>query len=789
MRSPIAVESEQQVVIASHSPSLILHPATVQDTLNNQSLYRFPMNKALRCMLLREYQYSHSLVFSVWDILYAAFASAQNEPEAVCIQDLSFTHFQINDIEQLTRATASIWVSVDLNTSTGFVWFKEDKNSKYLLANFKVMHEISQAETAALCKKFSVVNSYPLAFSAGLYMEKNTTVAESLQEAFKTIDSDIEICSIAKTTISQSKYVTPGNLLVSFIVRPGSNLVDILCRKPDNSLVVAVYGATVKTPKLSHVLLVEDWMDNHSSALKNKASFDLSKQMWFADNDDQYIFQDEVVTKLPNLFSVEALFESSISFTEQVVVSGNSLYKWLTTKARKVNDIGKILKTKLFPLIEVMAAQRSSVVFTFNELMQAQKAHFSFFQFREVVSNLIDCARLEGTESSLSVLVMEKSATINSVLVSIERMMKISMQYNGFINNVGIMQSKCYKALPDYVTVKSRFKAETAIITGGLGGLGLLTAKVLVTLGARHLFLVSRSGRIAHEGQGLEEDLAWLQSQAGVQVDILSYDVSREEEVQGMLWEVRGRSAGGRIDGIIHAAGVLRDALIRGGGAAAGCEEVWNAKALSAWWLHKHTQEDELQFFVCYSSLAAAFGNVGQSAYGAANRYLDVLMEERRRLGLVGTSIRWPAISGKGMVASLLMKSEAMLSLALSVEDFNSFLRYIILSTVSVPTLTVCPNNLCTLLLESQRTLLDSSIAEEVGVAHDTGVGTGATPVDAKSSEPTQSIEDCQRVVRDVILYFVQQHEGFNDDSNLLSSGLDSFATMEAAARLSKVFG
>ncbi|RYG58420.1 KR domain-containing protein, partial [archaeon] len=40
------------------------------------------------------------------------------------------------------------------------------------------------------------------------------------------------------------------------------------------------------------------------------------------------------------------------------------------------------------------------------------------------------------------------------------------------------------------------------IITGGLGGLGLLTAKVLVKLGARHLFLVSRSGKIAYEGQG-----------------------------------------------------------------------------------------------------------------------------------------------------------------------------------------------------------------------------------------------------------------------------------------------
>ncbi|RYG61624.1 KR domain-containing protein, partial [archaeon] len=46
-------------------------------------------------------------------------------------------------------------------------------------------------------------------------------------------------------------------------------------------------------------------------------------------------------------------------------------------------------------------------------------------------------------------------------------------------------------------------RSQCWIVTGGLGGLGLLTAKVLVKLGARHLFLVSRSGKIAYEGQGL----------------------------------------------------------------------------------------------------------------------------------------------------------------------------------------------------------------------------------------------------------------------------------------------
>ena len=48
----------------------------------------------------------------------------------------------------------------------------------------------------------------------------------------------------------------------------------------------------------------------------------------------------------------------------------------------------------------------------------------------------------------------------------------------------------------------------TFIVTGGLGGLGLLTAKVLAGLGAARMVLLSRSGKVSHEGQGLEAELS-----------------------------------------------------------------------------------------------------------------------------------------------------------------------------------------------------------------------------------------------------------------------------------------
>jgi hypothetical protein len=60
------------------------------------------------------------------------------------------------------------------------------------------------------------------------------------------------------------------------------------------------------------------------------------------------------------------------------------------------------------------------------------------------------------------------------------------------------------------------------IITGGLGGLGLATARLLTEMGeASDIILVSRSGKIPYEGQGLESTLAWLQNESGVNIIIL----------------------------------------------------------------------------------------------------------------------------------------------------------------------------------------------------------------------------------------------------------------------------
>jgi acyl carrier protein len=102
----------------------------------------------------------------------------------------------------------------------------------------------------------------------------------------------------------------------------------------------------------------------------------------------------------------------------------------------------------------------------------------------------------------------------------------------------------------------------------------------------------------------------------------------------------------------VHAAGVLEDGVL--------LQQEWlrfrrvfDAKIAGAWNLHLASQTLDLDFFVLYSSLASLLGSAGQGNYAAANAFLDALARERRRQGLVATSVNWGAWGGTGMAASL----------------------------------------------------------------------------------------------------------------------------------------
>ena len=185
----------------------------------------------------------------------------------------------------------------------------------------------------------------------------------------------------------------------------------------------------------------------------------------------------------------------------------------------------------------------------------------------------------------------------------------------------------------------------TVLVTGGTGALGGHLARWLVGAGAEHVLLASRRGL---EAPGARELVAELETEHGeARVSVVACDVADRALLRRLLAEIPAELP---LSAVFHAAGVLDNEPLDGL-TVERLEAVLRAKADAAWLLHELTAELELEAFVSFSSIAATLGSGGQSAYAAANAFLDALTDHRRARGLAATSVAWGAWAGGGMGA------------------------------------------------------------------------------------------------------------------------------------------
>lgn len=185
----------------------------------------------------------------------------------------------------------------------------------------------------------------------------------------------------------------------------------------------------------------------------------------------------------------------------------------------------------------------------------------------------------------------------------------------------------------------------TFLVTGGLGALGLHAADWLVRHGARSLALVGRRA----PGADAEAVLAVLRA-AGARIEIFQADVSEPAAVDQVMASVRATMA--PLRGVIHAAGVLDDALLVNQ-TPAHFATVLAPKLRAAWLLHQATLDEPLDLFLLYASASGILGTAGQANYAAANAALDALAEHRASLGLAAQAIDWGPWAGAGMAETL----------------------------------------------------------------------------------------------------------------------------------------
>ena len=203
------------------------------------------------------------------------------------------------------------------------------------------------------------------------------------------------------------------------------------------------------------------------------------------------------------------------------------------------------------------------------------------------------------------------------------------------------------------------------LVTGGLGGIALTLSKALADACAARLVLVSRrafppnsewAARLAASEtdpstRDVLEKLLALEA-AGSEVLVVAADVSNVEDMRRVVRAARTRF--GAIHGVIHAAGVVKDALVATK-TERDIEQVFAPKVHGTLVLDEVLEGEALDFFVVFSSTSAITGPAGQVDYVAANAFLDAFAEERTARTKQRTlSLAWGIWNDVGMAFSAL---------------------------------------------------------------------------------------------------------------------------------------
>jgi NAD(P)-dependent dehydrogenase (short-subunit alcohol dehydrogenase family) len=181
-------------------------------------------------------------------------------------------------------------------------------------------------------------------------------------------------------------------------------------------------------------------------------------------------------------------------------------------------------------------------------------------------------------------------------------------------------------------------------ITGGLGALGLHTARWLAGLGARHIVLTGRHSPSEAARQVIRDCEA-----LGATILVRLADVADAAQMDTVCREIVRTLP--PLRGIVHAAGTLDDGILLQQ-SRSRFAEVLRGKAHGARILDALTRDIALDFFVLYAAAGTSLGPAGQAAYAAANAELDALACSRRASGLPALSVAWGRWRDGGMASA-----------------------------------------------------------------------------------------------------------------------------------------
>ncbi|EDN72968.1 Putative polyketide synthase [Beggiatoa sp. SS] len=301
----------------------------------------------------------------------------------------------------------------------------------------------------------------------------------------------------------------------------------------------------------------------------------------------------------------------------------------------------------VFHLSQALLAQQSKapiqLLYLYLESENAPQPQYA------ALSGFAKTIRLENPKFLYKTVALSRLSEVNdSVLTEIQTTDSVEIRYAH--NQRWVKRWKAWEPVPESAIPETRLKEQGVyLVTGGAGGLGLIFAEYLAKqVKEAKLVLTGRSATLNEQAAAKIQTIKAL----GAEVLYIQADVSQRDDVEAMIAQTKAHF--GQINGIIHSAGLIRDALLlnktQENMAAVLAPKIWGTV-----YLDEATQAEKLDFLVLFSSIVAAMGNIGQSDYAYANSFMDHfaqwregLRTQEQRFGQT-LSINWPLWQEGGM--------------------------------------------------------------------------------------------------------------------------------------------
>lgn len=220
------------------------------------------------------------------------------------------------------------------------------------------------------------------------------------------------------------------------------------------------------------------------------------------------------------------------------------------------------------------------------------------------------------------------------------------------------------------------------LITGGLGGIGFTLAEHLARTMQARLVLIGRSPfparsewqRLLATNMNGDDTCAKIRKllaleEAGAEVLVASADVADFGAMKSLVEQATERF--GKINGVIHAAGVAGGRLIQLQSTEVA-SRVLAPKVMGTLVLDAIFKDRDLDFFVLCSSLSSIFGAMGQADYCGANAFQDAFAQANSSRGDHRhhvVSVNWDTWQEVGMAVNTVVPRDMEASRAESLKQ------------------------------------------------------------------------------------------------------------------------